>query len=207
MINHNPPNAPGTTSGSLLFRLKTPDEAAWERFVDVYGPLVMHWIRRRCEACGLPTDRRDDVVQDVFLSVRQYIGNFERQRTGSFRKWLRKIVNSRVIDVSRNSKQKERTFSETELDVLHKIPDPSIDETERSREREILFQSIIAVVAKDFGPATRKIMEETMIGDRPDSEIAAALGMTENAVRQTRQRIKKRIRDEFGDMMDEEPSR
>ena len=35
----------GSTSSSLLDRVKVRDEAAWQRLVRVYGPLVLYWCR------------------------------------------------------------------------------------------------------------------------------------------------------------------
>ncbi len=204
MAKHDTPYNPGTTSVSLLERLKSQDEAAWERFVVVYGPLVMHWIRRRLRELDLDGDHRHDISQNVFATVHRYIGDFGRQRKASFRKWLRQLTDSRTVDYLRSKPQIERTFTETELDALHRRAE-NLDDSEADHEEEqsILFQAIIASIKKDREPNTVRIMEETMIGNRSDAEVAAELGMTANAVKQARARIKKSIRDEFGDMLSE----
>ena len=36
----------GSTSSTLLHRVRSRDPAAWQRFVNLYGPLVYHWGRR-----------------------------------------------------------------------------------------------------------------------------------------------------------------
>ena len=56
-----------STSVSLLRRLRSDDrEAAWERFVDLYAPLIYHWGKIQ----GLnPTDTAD-LVQEVLADPR-----------------------------------------------------------------------------------------------------------------------------------------
>ena len=53
------------TSQSLLERARDKDADAWQRIVDLYAPLVIHWCRRT----PLASDDIDDLVQDIFLSV------------------------------------------------------------------------------------------------------------------------------------------
>ena len=77
------------TSASLLERLRTaPDEAAWRRLHDLYHPLIRRWLLRD------PTLREeaDDLVQEVMAVLVRELPAFQRQRTGSFRRWLRSAV-------------------------------------------------------------------------------------------------------------------
>jgi RNA polymerase sigma-70 factor (ECF subfamily) len=81
------------TPSTLLDRLQgeaTP--ADWQRLVDLYDPLLRHWLQRdpalRAEV--------DDLIQDILQSVVRKIPDFRRQRTGSFRSWLRVITANRV---------------------------------------------------------------------------------------------------------------
>ena len=37
----------GRTSPTLLARIAAKDPAAWQTLVDLYGPLVLYWIRRQ----------------------------------------------------------------------------------------------------------------------------------------------------------------
>src|SRR5579885_2744950 len=87
------PRAVMETSASLLERLRSaPDEAAWRRLDDLYRPLIRRWLLRdpslRHEA--------DDVVQDVMEVLVRELPTFQRQRTGSFRRWLRAITAHRL---------------------------------------------------------------------------------------------------------------
>ncbi len=84
---------PGTQV-SLLIRLRdTRDGAAWSRFVDVYGPLVYGFLKRR----GLQEADVADLTQDVLTQVSQAIKTLEYDRTrGSFRSWLLTVVQNRL---------------------------------------------------------------------------------------------------------------
>lgn len=55
----------GSTSSSLLVRVRRRDPTAWQRFADIYTPLVYAWARRG----GLRETDAADVVQEVFWSA------------------------------------------------------------------------------------------------------------------------------------------
>lgn len=75
-----------STSSSLLDRVKIRAPGAWERFVDLYAPMIYRWCRRT----GVDDDDAPDVLQEVFLAVATHIGDFYRDRPGdTFCGWLR----------------------------------------------------------------------------------------------------------------------
>ena len=66
------------TSLTLLQRVQARQPAAWERFVDLYAPLVLHWCRR----WGVSEPSSADVFQEVFRAVALHIRTFRKDRTG-----------------------------------------------------------------------------------------------------------------------------
>ena len=81
-----------STSLSLLVRLRKPEDAdAWQRFVDLYSPLLFAWVRR----VGLDSDEAADLVQDVFVTLVQKMPAFEYDSRHSFRAWLKTIAYNR----------------------------------------------------------------------------------------------------------------
>src|SRR5438045_4144454 len=86
------PLSPGSTAPSLLDRVRSRDAQAWERLVELYGPLVYHW-------CGRQLKHQDaaDVFQEVFRAVAAHIGNFRKERPGGGRAEpvRRKVTDSR----------------------------------------------------------------------------------------------------------------
>ena len=78
-----------TTSFSLLERLRQPsDSAAWDRFVELYTPLLFYWGRR----AGLQSADAADLVQDVFEVLLRKLPEFQYDRQKSFRSWLRTVT-------------------------------------------------------------------------------------------------------------------
>jgi len=76
------------TSLSLLERIRrAPDESAWRRLVDLYAPLIRHWLRQ----AALQQADRDDLEQEVLAVMVRKLPEFQRERTGSFRAWLRVV--------------------------------------------------------------------------------------------------------------------
>ena len=77
------------TSASLLVRLRSPDDhQAWDRFVQLYAPLMYGWLRH----AGLDENEASDLVQDVFLILVQKLPEFHYDRQKSFRAWLKTIT-------------------------------------------------------------------------------------------------------------------
>src|SRR5262245_56574497 len=90
----------GSTSSSLLARVKERDALAWQRLLALYGPLVYSWCRR----AGLRSDDAGDVVQEVFRSVFMGLAAFRRERPeDTFRGWLRVISRNKIRDHFRRS--------------------------------------------------------------------------------------------------------
>src|SRR4029077_11151073 len=71
-----------STSASLLERLRRPnEEAAWNRFVDLYAPLLRIWAGR----FGLQASDADDLVQEVFATLLRDLPRFVYRLPKRFR--------------------------------------------------------------------------------------------------------------------------
>jgi len=92
-VNHEVPVA-FTTRSSLLDRIKTGDEAAWQEFVDFYRPLIA-WVARRR---GLGGPDVDDIVQEVLADLFKDRERFTYDRSiGRFRDFLHLVTVRRVL--------------------------------------------------------------------------------------------------------------
>jgi hypothetical protein len=59
--------SPDQTSFTPVGRVQANDDAAWQRLVDLYGPLIFSW---GCRA-GLSVEDAADVMQEAFCLSRQ----------------------------------------------------------------------------------------------------------------------------------------
>lgn len=86
--NESPSPSAQPTRVTLLGRLRDGDERAFREFCDVYGEL----IRRYSQAHLVQDAEQDDLVQQVFLNLIEYLPSFRYNPSGSFRAYLRQVV-------------------------------------------------------------------------------------------------------------------
>src|SRR5438874_9405605 len=83
------------TRQSLLLRAQTGETNAWKDLTALYRPLILAWLNRQ----GVPARDREDLSQEVLLSVVKHLPGFQHSgHRGAFRSWLRTIVCSRTAD-------------------------------------------------------------------------------------------------------------
>src|SRR5215468_9354755 len=83
------------TRQTLLLRVQIGEESAWKDLTDLYRPLIIGWLNRQ----GVPARDREDLSQEVLLSVVKHLPSFQHSgQRGAFRSWLRTILCSRTAD-------------------------------------------------------------------------------------------------------------
>src|SRR5262245_49788762 len=83
----------------LLERLRRcASRADWERFVDLYSPLLEHWARRLS-----PVGEAADLVQDVLILIMQKLPSFAGEGDRTFLAWLRTVMRNRWRDLGRRA--------------------------------------------------------------------------------------------------------
>ena len=82
------------TPASLLDQLRSDEATAWDRFVELYTPLLFRWAQR----VGQPDSDAADLVQDVFLVLWRKLPEFQYDPGRSFHAWLKTIFLNRHHD-------------------------------------------------------------------------------------------------------------
>jgi RNA polymerase sigma-70 factor (ECF subfamily) len=195
-----PASSLGSTSASLLERIKIDDPSAWERLVELYGPVVYRWAR----ASGLQADDAADVVQEVFCAINKSIGRFRRER---FRGWLWTITRNEVRDHFRRLARRADARGGTTANLqFHQLPDLP-DERAATDRGELFAQDelprrALELVRSEFQPKTwQAFYRVTVEGDRP-GDVAEDLGMNVSAVYMAKSRVFRRVRDELRGLYD-----
>ena len=183
------------TSKSLILKLRLGDEAAWERMVLLYGPLICGWCRRSL----LGPEETEDVTQDVFRTVAQSIDRF-RLDTGqsTFRGWLRTVFKSRVVDHIRRNRG-PRAVGGSAIAWLENAPDCDGGNT-LDLDTQELFRRVLDLIQGEFSAGAWKAFWLTVVEERSAKDAAEQLAMTPGAVRQAKYRILRRVREEIGDV-------
>lgn len=186
----------GSTSSGLIRRAKQRDPEAWERLVDLYGPLVFYWCRRS----GLAPADAADVVQDVFAAVCRALDRFEHGREeNTFRGWLRVIAQNKIRDHYRRRAGEVPAAGGTDAGVrLAEIP-ASPSETSEQRALSGLYRRALDLIRSEFEHRTWQAFWRAVVEGHETADIAADLGVSANAVRQYKSRVLRRLREELGD--------
>jgi RNA polymerase sigma factor (sigma-70 family) len=191
LSNSSPLNNDLQTRSSLIAGLKTLSPDRWKNFVLVYTPLLKFWIQRK----GIPSTATDDVLQDSLQAVCVGIGNFHRDTAkGTFRGWLRTIVERRVADYFRD-KSPEFTISPQ---ALGNLPSPSQKDPETIDHEVRLLETIRAraleLVRQSTTEKTWQMFWLSTVEKVPTTEIAQQFRVTTAAVRVAKQRVLQRLR-------------
>jgi RNA polymerase sigma-70 factor (ECF subfamily) len=186
-----------TTSVSLLMRLRLPnDKEAWDRFVELYAPLLFHWANR----AGMQAGDAADLVQDVFLVLVRKLPEFLYDEHKSFRAWLRTILFNQWRDRLRRARAIPET-QDPEALANASIP----DNTQMFGEmeyRERLVGRALELMKVDFQPTTWRACWEVIVESRPAAEVGAELGISIDSVYAAKSRVLRRLRSELDGLLE-----
>jgi RNA polymerase sigma-70 factor (ECF subfamily) len=192
--------ASGATSLTLLQRVRDKDPDAWQRLFHLYRPLVLHW----CTRAGIRPPDNEDVVQETFQAVAASLESFRRDRPGdTFRGWLRGITRHVIASsVRRVQQQAQASGGSTALKRLEQVADPLTDQDDDSPEQiSGLYRRGLELVRSEFEERTWQAFWLTAVEDRSPAAVAAQLGVTPAAVRQSKSRVLRRLKEEVGDLI------
>lgn len=178
---------PVDTSVSLLLRLRRgADAAAWERFVELYTPLMYRWATR----LGAQHADASDLVQDLVLHLIHVFPRFEYDADRSFRAWLRTVLANRWRDVCR--RKTPQVLADSAWDRLGEPADESVEDEHADRAQ--LCREALELIRPEFAPATWSAFAETVVHGKSVADVAAHLNMSPNAIYLARGRVLRRLR-------------
>jgi len=196
MPSPSPPSTFGSTSSSLIKRVTAHDPEAWQRLARLYAPLVYRWAR----VAGLQDGDAADVVQEVFRTVAQSITSYDASR-GSFRPWLWGVTRNKLREHFRRLASSPQAIGGTDAHVLlEQLPEyePSAVETSHGCDPETeLMHRALANIRHEFEDSTWQAFWRATVSGEATDDIAAALGISRQAVRQAKYRVLRRLRQEL----------
>jgi RNA polymerase sigma-70 factor (ECF subfamily) len=183
-----------STSDQLLDDLQQNLGSGWQRLDAVYMPMIKSWLARQ----GVRGPDADDLVQDVIVVVLRKLRDFRRERTGSFRSWLRHITVNCIREHRRRCRREVRgTGSDEMLEMLQQLENPSSELTRTWNEehRRFVLQFALAQAKASFSGQTWEAFERTAVNGEDPGSVARVLCMTVNAVYIAKSRVMARMRD------------
>jgi RNA polymerase sigma-70 factor (ECF subfamily) len=193
------------TRASLLVRLRDrADHGAWQEFVDVYGPLIYGFARKR----GLQDADAADLMQDVLRSVSNAIGRLDyNPQQGRFRGWLFTITRNRISTLQSSRKAKVRGAGDTDAQAALAAQPDGHANLEADWELEYqrrLTAVVLEHVRPEFSEKVWDAFWKTAVDGAPGDLVARQLGMSTGAVYVAKSRVLARVRVEVQRRMDEE---
>jgi RNA polymerase sigma-70 factor (ECF subfamily) len=197
------PNVVSETSASLLERLRDePDGEAWRRLVAVYTPLLRQWLGRY----GLQPSDVDDLTQEVLAVVVRELPGFEHnRRPGAFRRWLRTILVHRLRGFWRARQSRPVATGDSDLGhVLEQLEDPESGLSrlwDEEHDRHVMAR-LLEQIEPEVKPATWQAFRRVVLDGQDEESVAAALGLSVNAVFIAKSRVLARLRREARELLD-----
>jgi len=186
------------TPASLLERLRSsgnPD--AWNRFVDLYVPLLRRWAAR----LGADGPDSDDLIQDVLVALVRTLPAFRYDQAGRFRGWLWTVTANKWREFRRRAAARPPAATAAfEPDAIS-VPDPA-EEADEAEYHRYLVGRAVQLMQAEFEPTTWRAFLDTVTEDLPAAEVAARLGITVAAVYAAKARVLRRVRHELEGLVD-----
>ena len=187
----------GSTSSSLIVRIKAHDQDAWGRLVHVYAPLVDFWLR---QSKLQPADTHD-LFQEIFKAVAEGIGNFHKDRPGDrFRGWLRMIVRNKLADHFRRHGTQPAAIGGSEayqrLQEIEGRDAPAEDREELDALQQLRLRAL-EMIRGEFEERTWQAFWRVAAEGQATKDVAEDLGVTASAIRLAKSRVLRRLREEM----------
>jgi RNA polymerase sigma-70 factor, ECF subfamily len=175
------------------------------------GRLLERHRRRLGALVALRFDRRlapradpSDVVQESLLEADRRLGDYLRERPLPFYVWLRQLALERVVDLHRlHVRAQKRSVRREEISVSL-LPDESLQELaqrlvasdsapeDRLQRKDV--RARVRAALRELPERDREVLAMRYLEQLSTREIAAALGVTEGAVKVRHVRALQRLR-------------
>ncbi len=185
-----------TTSASLLLKLRDfRDQATWDAFVELYGPLILRTLIR----IGVPSQDAVDLVNDVLVIILRHIHAFEYDPSKSFRAWLSTVTRNRAYRFFRQQGRQPRACGGTDhAAAIEEIAEPDTeDDLLESQWRRRRLEIGISRLRQMVTPTQWTIFQLLVVEQVPVAEICRRLDMKQGALYTAKSRLLKRLRDEL----------
>ncbi len=153
----------------LLTRVRDGDEAARERLIVRYLPMLREWARGRLPGGARSLSDTDDLVQVTLIRALKHLNEFESRGEGAFLRYLRHVLLNAMRDEIRRA---ARRGPHDELVDAHPSPAPSPLEATVSRDTMERYEAALQTLGEEQQEA---VILRVEMGYSYD-QIAEALG-------------------------------
>jgi RNA polymerase sigma-70 factor (ECF subfamily) len=205
MVRHDA----GTTNPTLLNRLcNWRDQQAWVDFVTRYDPV----IRLYCRRYRLSAENADELAQRVWIDLAQRMRTFRYDPGKTFRGWLRRLCQSRAIDLLRKKNADDALFLEDQPveSLADKSPIESEVEEGAATERPLLLrlaEEVQESVRRRVDERTWQVFWKIAVLGQSVREVSEAANLSYYAAFAAQKRVRRMLQDEGQRLLAEERAR
>lgn len=179
-----------STDSSLIVRVQRDDPAAWRTFVDLYGPLIYSWCRRK----NLAAVDAAEVVQETLLAISRAIPTYDAT-LGRLRGWLWTVTKNKLLDFFRRGPAVAAAGGSEMALLLQEVAEqPPPDAEGETSELRPLLDRALRQVELEIEPQTYQAFVLVVLRGASTAEAAAQLGLSANSIRQAKSRVLRRLR-------------
>ncbi len=188
----------------MLERAQRNESAAWDLLVELYASVVYARCRHHWH---MPATDAEHIGQEVFTAVALKLKDFQRNRNGSFRAWLRTITDNRCKDAL-SRKQLAAAAGGSEMRAaLENVAEETFSASNIATEpdeKTILIRRALKAVENEFSERDIKIFWSIAVDDRNRQDLASQFGVSENVVYLAWSRVRKRLREIYAELIDDD---
>ena len=187
------PDTPQTLLRKIAEFANGDDSAEWMRFVELYEPVIRHYVAAHGSVSESDVD---DVVQDVFVKLVDVLrrGDYKKEK-GRFRNYLGAMVRRLLVDRHRRAvaRGEGRVSPLDENAAEGDAMDAAtiVDIRLRAARHAAAVEHVLSRTILDV--KTVSAYRAYVLDGRPAQEVAAAHGLTVNALRQLKHRLDRMI--------------
>jgi RNA polymerase sigma-70 factor (ECF subfamily) len=185
-----------TTSPTLLARLRhdPSNEAAWDEFVEHYGPHIYRW----CRQWRLQDADAEDVAQEILLKLARKLRDFAYNPKSSFRGWLKTVAHHAWRDFVDGRSLARPIADERIWELLQSVEarEDLVQKLEEAFDYELLEAAKVQVRLR-VAPHTWEAFRLVAIEGLPVAEVAAHVHMQVAMVYVAKSKVKKMLQEEI----------
>ncbi len=184
----------------MMLAYQAGDEAAFERLVERYSPMVYALLYRFLGT----RPGREDLVQEVFLRVVKARERY--QPTARLSTWLYRIIfnlavnETQRVDRTTASLDKPLGSGDDGEFTLGHLAESSVEAPSAALERDDIVQAVRAAIAA-LPDNQRMALVLAKYHDQPYSEIAKVLGSSEKAIKSLVHRAREALRERLAPLL------
>lgn len=192
------------TRASLLVQIRDGrNQRAWQEFMQLYGPVVYGFARKR----GLQDADAADLMQDVLRSVSATIARLDYDRSqGTFRGWLFTVTRNKIFNFLSARKIRPQGSGDTTTNKLldnHPQSEDGADTWEMEYQRRLAAISMERVKG-EFQENTWRAFWLTAVEGVAAAEAAKQTGLSAGAVYVAKSRVLARLKEEVETLRQQE---